>query len=62
MVVRADMRGSGDSDGVYFDEYLQQEQEDCVQLIGGLEFCKILELFLFITFCRLDFQTALELW
>jgi len=36
VVVRADMRGSGDSDGVYFDEYLQQEQEDCVQLIDWI--------------------------
>ena len=34
VVVRADMRGSGDSDGVYYDEYLQQELDDCCNLIG----------------------------
>ena len=34
MVVRADMRGSGDSDGVYYDEYLKQEQDDCCDLLG----------------------------
>ena len=34
MVVRADLRGSGDSDGVYYDEYLKQEQDDCCNLIG----------------------------
>jgi hypothetical protein len=28
------MRGAGDSDGVYYDEYLKQEQDDCVHLIG----------------------------
>ena len=33
VVVRADMRGSGDSDGVYFDEYLKQEQDDACELI-----------------------------
>ena len=27
------MRGSGDSDGVYFDEYLKQEQDDACELI-----------------------------
>ena len=35
VVIRADMRGSGDSDGVYFDEYLAQEQEDGAKLIGN---------------------------
>lgn len=34
VVIRADMRGTGDSDGVYFDEYLAQEQEDGAKLIG----------------------------
>ena len=34
VVVRADMRGAGDSDGVYYDEYLQQELDDCSNLIG----------------------------
>ena len=33
VVVRADMRGSGDSDGVYYDEYLKQEQDDACELI-----------------------------
>ncbi|EDO30480.1 predicted protein [Nematostella vectensis] len=31
--VRVDMRGSGDSDGLYFDEYVRQEQEDCCEVI-----------------------------
>ncbi|SFU93565.1 CocE/NonD family hydrolase [Halomonas korlensis] len=31
--VRVDMRGSGDSDGVLYDEYTQQEQEDGVDAI-----------------------------
>src|SRR5574341_2131183 len=26
--VRVDMRGAGDSDGILYDEYLQQEQDD----------------------------------
>ena len=34
IVVRADLRGAGDSDGVYHDEYLQQEQDDCCHLLG----------------------------
>ena len=34
--VRVDMRGSGDSDGVMTDEYLQQEQEDAVEVIAWL--------------------------
>lgn len=34
--VRADMRGSGDSDGVVIDEYTQQEQEDAVDIIAWL--------------------------
>ena len=34
VVIRVDIRGSGDSDGVYFDEYLQQEQDDCCSLLG----------------------------
>ena len=37
VVVRADIRGAGDSDGVYHDEYLQQEMDDCCHLIGRLE-------------------------
>jgi putative CocE/NonD family hydrolase len=31
--VRVDLRGSGDSDGVLFDEYLSQEQDDAVEVI-----------------------------
>ena len=34
VVMRVDIRGSGDSDGVYYDEYLQQEQDDCCSLLG----------------------------
>lgn len=31
--VRVDMRGSGDSDGILYDEYLPQEQEDALDVI-----------------------------
>ncbi len=34
--VRADLRGSGDSDGILLDEYLPQEQEDAVEVIEWL--------------------------
>ena len=34
VVIRPDMRGSGDSEGLLFDEYLQQEQDDCCSLLG----------------------------
>ena len=34
--VRIDMRGSGDSDGVLLDEYLEQEQDDAVEAIGWI--------------------------
>ena len=34
--VRVDMRGSGDSEGVMYDEYLPVEQEDCEQTIAWL--------------------------
>ena len=30
--VRIDMRGTGDSEGLYFDEYAEQEQKDGVQV------------------------------
>jgi len=33
---RVDMRGSGDSDGVLHDEYLQQEQDDGLEVIAWL--------------------------
>ena len=34
--VRVDMRGSGDSDGILYDEYLQQEQDDALDVIAWL--------------------------
>jgi len=34
--VRLDMRGSGESDGVMYDEYLKQEQDDAVDAIAWL--------------------------
>ena len=36
VAVRADMRGSGDSEGLYHDEFRPQEQQDCVELIDWL--------------------------
>lgn len=40
--VRVDMRGSGDSDGVLYDEYLPQEQDDALEVltwIAGQSWC-----------------------
>src|SRR2546425_7413558 len=34
--VRVDMRGSGDSDGVLRGEYLQQEQDDAIEVIAWI--------------------------
>lgn len=34
--VRVDVRGSGDSDGLLLDEYLQQEQDDGLEIIAWL--------------------------
>jgi putative CocE/NonD family hydrolase len=34
--VRVDIRGSGDSDGILFDEYLVQEQDDALEVIAWL--------------------------
>ncbi len=34
--VRVDMRGNGDSDGLMFDEYLKQEQDDALEVIQWL--------------------------
>ena len=34
--VRVDMRGNGDSDGLMFDEYLKQEQDDAIEVIEWL--------------------------
>src|ERR1700709_926267 len=34
--VRVDIRGSGDSDGLIYDEYLAQEQDDAIEVIAGI--------------------------
>jgi uncharacterized protein len=34
--VRVDIRGSGDSDGVLLDEYLEQEQDDLIEVIAWI--------------------------
>jgi putative CocE/NonD family hydrolase len=34
--VRVDMRGTGESDGVLLDEYLKQEQDDCLEVLQWL--------------------------
>ena len=34
--VQVDLRGSGDSDGILYDEYLPQEQEDAVEVIAWI--------------------------
>ncbi|HET6319519.1 MAG TPA: CocE/NonD family hydrolase, partial [Chloroflexota bacterium] len=34
--VRVDMRGSGDSDGILLDEYLPQEQDDALEILGWI--------------------------
>ena len=31
--VRVDIRGSGESDGILYDEYLKQEQDDCLEVM-----------------------------
>ncbi len=35
--VRVDMRGSGESDGLLLDEYVKQEQDDCLEVMNWLE-------------------------
>ncbi|MFN8486522.1 MAG: CocE/NonD family hydrolase [Caldilineaceae bacterium] len=35
--IRVDMRGSGDSDGILYDEYLKQEQDDALEVLAWLE-------------------------
>jgi uncharacterized protein len=35
-VVRADLRGTGESDGVLLDEYLRQEQDDAIEAIAWI--------------------------
>jgi len=34
--VRVDMRGSGESDGILYDEYLKQEQDDCLEVMAWI--------------------------
>jgi putative CocE/NonD family hydrolase len=34
--VRVDMRGSGESDGILYDEYLPQEQDDCLEVMAWI--------------------------
>src|SRR6266516_1192020 len=34
--IRVDMRGSGDSDGILYDEYLPQEQDDALEALAWL--------------------------
>jgi putative CocE/NonD family hydrolase len=35
-MIRVDMRGSGDSDGILYDEYLPQEQEDALEVLAWI--------------------------
>lgn len=35
--VRVDIRGSGDSDGILYDEYLKQEQDDAIEVLNWIE-------------------------
>ncbi len=34
--VRVDIRGSGESDGILYDEYLKQEQDDCLEVMAWI--------------------------
>jgi putative CocE/NonD family hydrolase len=34
--IRVDMRGSGDSDGILYDEYLSQEQDDALEILAWI--------------------------
>ena len=34
--VRVDLRGTGDSEGFYYDEYEKQEQDDCCDVISWI--------------------------
>lgn len=36
VAIRVDMRGSGESDGIMYDEYLSQEQKDALEVIDWL--------------------------
>lgn len=35
--LRVDLRGSGDSDGILYDEYLPQEQDDALEVLSWIE-------------------------
>ena len=35
--LRVDMRGSGESEGLIFDEYVEQEQKDCLEVMDWIE-------------------------
>lgn len=35
--IRVDIRGSGDSDGILYDEYLPQEQDDALEVLSWIE-------------------------
>ncbi|GAK08266.1 CocE/NonD family hydrolase [Geomicrobium sp. JCM 19038] len=35
--IRVDIRGTGDSEGILYDEYLPQEQEDAIEILNWLE-------------------------
>ena len=55
VIIRVDMRGTGDSDGLYFGEYEPQEQQDCLEVItwirnqpwssGNVGRCKIISMY-----------------
>ena len=63
VVVRADIRGAGDSDGLYHDEYLQQEMDDCCHLIGKINTTNTTTTTIMITLsCRLDIKAELVQW
>ena len=36
VILRPDMRGSGDSEGSYFGEYLKEEQDDAIEVIDWI--------------------------
>src|SRR5690606_7769606 len=35
--IRVDIRGTGDSDGILYDEYLKQEQDDALEVLEWIE-------------------------
>ena len=41
VIIRADIRGTGDSGGLFLGEYLQQEQDDCCSLLCKFQFYKL---------------------